>query len=196
MLNPGWRTPPTRGGEMGSSQEGTPPHPTLGITPPEGAVLLRSFLHLALRGHPPPTQDRRRLEAPTGWERGRLWTEAEKAGETPGSDAASQSLPPGGPRGQSKDWNPGEREASFLGRHSGPEGTSEPLLLRWGTPAGEERTAPRACMEPTTPTFLECPVAGPWSGCCGRGHCPPGGRGWGFGRREGVALEACSGKRD
>lgn len=56
---------------MGSSQEGTPPHPNLRITPLEGAVLLPSFLHLALRGHPPPprppptsTQDRRGLEAP------------------------------------------------------------------------------------------------------------------------------------
>lgn len=53
MLNPGWRTTTsTRGGKMGSSQEGTPPHPSLKITLPEGAVLLRSFLHLALRGHP------------------------------------------------------------------------------------------------------------------------------------------------
>lgn len=102
----------------------------------------------------------------------------------------------GSPRGQSNDGNPGERGASFLGGHSGPEGTSGPLLLQWGTPTGEERTAPRACMEPTTLTFLGCPVAGPWSGCCGGGHCPPGGRGWGFGRWEGVALEACSGKRD
>lgn len=64
MLNPGWRTPPTRGGEMGSSQEGTPPHPTLGITPPEGAVLLRSFLHLALRGHPPPHPGQKEIRSP------------------------------------------------------------------------------------------------------------------------------------
>ena len=174
---------------MGSSQEGTPPHPNLRITPLEGAVLLPSFLHLALRGHPPPPPDlypgQEEIRSPTGWERGRLWTEAEKTGETPGSNAASWSLPPGGPWGQSKDGTPGERGASFLGEHLGPEGTSEPLLLRWGTPTGEERTAPGACMEPTTLTFLGCPAAGSWNGRCRGGRCPPGGRGWGFGRGRG-----------
>ena len=121
MLNPGWRAPPppTRGGEMGSSQEGTPPHPNLRIIPLEGTVLLPSFLHLALREHsPPPTPypGQEEIRSPTGWERGRLWTEAEKTGETPGSNAASRSLPPGGPRGQGKDGTPGERGASFLGQ--------------------------------------------------------------------------------
>lgn len=185
MLNPGWRTTTsTRGGKMGSSQEGTPPHPSLKITLPEGAVLLRSFLHLALRGHPHLYPGQEEIRSPlAGKEEG--CGQKQRKQERLLAVMLSQSLPLGSPRGQSKDRTLRERGASFLGGHSGLEGTSEPLLLRWGTPVGDERMASRACMEPTTLTFLGCPAAGPWSGCCRGGRCPPGGRDWGFGRGRG-----------
>ena len=173
---------------MGSSQEGTPPHPNLRIIPLEGAVLLPSFLHLALREHsPPPTPypGQEEIRSPTGWERGRLWTEAEKTGETPGSNAASRSLPPGGPRGQGKDGTPGERGASFLGGHWGRKGPQNPFSSG-GVPPQERRGRhPGLAWNPRPSLSWDALRQGLGTGAAEGGRCPPGGRGWGFGRGRG-----------